>query len=103
MPASIQLAVKLLTKPTTGHNNYQTLHPRSEILPKGWSKPGQRPLECDIKVDHDVEFVVRDGCRLYADVYRPVDTTKKVPAIISWSPYGEKCFAKLFRSVTPVC
>ncbi len=37
-----------------------------------------------------MEVIARDGVRLYIDVYRPTDSTEKVPAILSWSPYGKK-------------
>lgn len=49
-----------------------------------------KPLSCDILVDHDVAIPVRDGCKLYADIYRPSDTETKSPAIICWSPFGKK-------------
>jgi predicted acyl esterase len=67
---------------------YQGFNPRTEILPKGWSNPGKRALTCEILVDHDVGYKLRDGVTLYADVLRP--PTGKVPAIVCWSPFGKK-------------
>jgi predicted acyl esterase len=67
---------------------YQGFNPRVEVLPKGWSKDGKKSLTCDILVEHDVGYKVRDGVTLYADVLRP--TTGKVPAIVCWSPFGKK-------------
>lgn len=32
---------------------------------------------------------MRDGLRLYADIYRPPNEAEQVPIIISWSPYGK--------------
>ncbi|KAL9096132.1 MAG: hypothetical protein Q9165_001655 [Trypethelium subeluteriae] len=87
----LQVAYKPVGKPEIGVNNYQGFHPgKTEVLQKGWNGYGTRPLESDIRIDHDVEIVVRDGCRLYVDVYRPAETANKVPAILGWSCYGKK-------------
>ncbi|KAI9689588.1 MAG: hypothetical protein M1822_010240 [Bathelium mastoideum] len=91
MPVPVQVAYKSIGKPELGVNNYQGFHPgKTEVLPKGWNGYGTRPLESDIRVDHDVEVIVRDGCRLYVDVYRPAQETEKVPAVLGWSCYGKK-------------
>ncbi len=37
----------------------------------------------------DQEIVMRDGCKIYADIYRP-DTDKPVPTIVSWSWFGKR-------------
>ncbi|KAK7543031.1 Alpha/Beta hydrolase protein [Phyllosticta paracitricarpa] len=90
MPVPVQVAYKPIGKPTIGVNNYQGFNPgKSEVLPKGWNGYDARPLESDIRIDRDVEIVVRDGCRLYVDVYRPADAQTKVPAILGWSCYGK--------------
>lgn len=57
---------------------------------RGWDDLPARQLTSDIIVDHDVEIVVRDGAKLYADIYRPVEWTEKMPIVVSWSPYGKK-------------
>ncbi|KAF7188984.1 Cocaine esterase [Pseudocercospora fuligena] len=91
MPVPVQIAYKPIGKPEIGVNNYQGFHPgKTEILPKGWQRNNAKPLESDIRVDHDVEIVVRDGCRLYVDIYRPAYSTEKIPAVIGWSCYGKK-------------
>ncbi|KAF2215300.1 hypothetical protein CERZMDRAFT_110018 [Cercospora zeae-maydis SCOH1-5] len=91
MPVPVQVAYKPIGKPEIGVNNYQGFHPgKTELLPKGWNGYNAKPLESDIRVEHDVEIVVRDGCRLYADIYRPADWQEPVPAIIGWSCYGKK-------------
>ncbi|KAJ6007922.1 hypothetical protein N7540_011898 [Penicillium herquei] len=91
MPPPAQSAYKRVAQPQEGENGYQACQTgKSEILPKGWNGFNAKPLESDIQIDHDVEIVVRDGVRLYADVYRPANTTEKVPAVLSWSFYGKK-------------
>jgi putative CocE/NonD family hydrolase len=48
-----------------------------------------------------VEFKTWDGIRLYADIYRPEGfEQEKLPAIISWSPYGKKYSA---LAMLPMC
>ncbi|KAJ0311119.1 hypothetical protein COL5a_002460 [Colletotrichum fioriniae] len=102
MPLPIQIAYKPIGKPEIGTNNYQGFTPgRTEVLPKGWNGYNAKPLESDIRIDHDVEIKVRDGCRLYIDVYRPADSTEKIPAIVGWSPYGKKYSALTMLPMTP--
>src|SRR6185503_215635 len=38
--------------------------------------------------ERDVAIPMRDGVRLYADVFRPA-SGEKVPAIVTWAPYGK--------------
>jgi predicted acyl esterase len=91
MPVPVQIAYKPIGKPVLGVNNYQGFHPgKSEVLAKGWNGYGAKALDSDIRVDHDVEIVVRDGARLYVDIYRPEGSSEKIPAIIGWSCYGKK-------------
>jgi predicted acyl esterase len=95
MPSPAQVAFKPINKPTVGTNNYQGFSPHSEVLKKGSQPYGARQLEGDIQIDHDVEIVVRDGARLYVDIYRPPGSeNQKVPAVLSWSPYGKKYSSK---------
>jgi predicted acyl esterase len=62
-----------------------------QILPKGYQKtPANKPLDLDIIFEKDVEIVLRDGVRIYVDIYRPADTNdKKIPIIMPYSPYGK--------------
>ncbi len=39
-------------------------------------------------IERDVVVPMRDGVKLYANIYRPVDE-RPVPPIIAWSPYGK--------------
>lgn len=99
----MQVAFKRISKPEEGVNNYQGFTPgKIEIVKKGARPYEGRALESDIQIDHDVEIKMRDGCRLYADIYRPADAKEdeKLPAVISWSCYGKKYSA---LHMLPMC
>jgi hypothetical protein len=105
MPIPYQVAFKPLTKPEVGVNGYVEPSPgKSEVIPKGSAPYNARKLESDVRIDHDVAITVRDGCQLYADIYRPT-SAEKVPVIISWSPYGKKYSAleMIFNVCTWAC
>ncbi len=40
--------------------------------------------------EQDVVCTLRDGTKIYADIYRPADTTEPVPLIISWGTFGKR-------------
>lgn len=66
----VQSAYRRISQPTAGENGYQACQSgKSEILPAGWNGFNGKALESDIQINHDVEIVVRDGVRLYVDVY----------------------------------
>lgn len=90
MPPPCQIACRSINKPTLGHNGWQGFSPKTECLKKGDRPFNARPVDCDITIEHDVEIVVRDGCRLYVDIYRPTNAKSKVPAILAYSPFGKK-------------
>lgn len=101
MPPPVQSAYKRVAQPKVGENGYQECQcGKSEVLPAGWNGFNAKPLKSDIHIDHDVEIVMRDGVRLYADVYRPANSTKKNPAVLSWSFYGKKYSA---LDMLPMC
>lgn len=50
----------------------------------------KKKFQTDTVIEYDVAIVVRDGASLYMDVFRPADTTEKVPALLSWSPFGKQ-------------
>jgi uncharacterized protein len=63
--------------------------PGSTILKKGTRLlDNSLPLPCDIRWERDTAVKMRDGITLYADIFRPVGDAK-LPAILSWSPYGK--------------
>jgi predicted acyl esterase len=71
-------------------SKYPGFKPRTYVLPKGSvQREGGMPLGCDIVVEQDVAVKLRDGIRIYTDVYRPADS-ENCPSIISWSPYGKR-------------
>lgn len=95
MPSTIipQVAIKRLQEPKEGHNGYRGFMPGKTEIFKAGSKPfgeDTKALTSDVQLEHDVQVVVRDGARLYIDVYRPVNFQEKIPAVLSWSPYGKK-------------
>lgn len=90
---TIQTAVKRIIEPTVGHNGYTGFHPGKVDVFKAGSQPfgsDTKALLSDIQLEHDIEVTARDGARLYIDVYRPANSHEKIPAILSWSPYGKK-------------
>lgn len=85
-----QAPVVPINKPEPGVGGYQPTNPRSEILPAGWNGFNSRPIPSAILVEHDVTFTMRDGKKLFADIYRPPNSDAKVPALLCWSPFGKK-------------
>ncbi|KAK3070158.1 hypothetical protein LTR53_010943 [Teratosphaeriaceae sp. CCFEE 6253] len=88
----VEVATVPISEPQVGHAGYVGFNPHTETLRKGWRYAHEkaRPIACDITIDHDVAIPMRDGAKLYADIYRPADTFEKVPAILCWSPFGKK-------------
>ncbi|KAL3484677.1 Alpha/Beta hydrolase protein [Aspergillus germanicus] len=105
MPPQLNITYKPISPPLVGENGYRGFLGFSEILPKGWkASDSSKPLSTDILVDHDVELRMRDGCKIYADIYRPTTSSSNcpVPAILSWSPFGKKFNGMHFlQAMTP--
>ncbi len=73
--------------PLFHYNGFQT---EVITLPQGHIKSeGYRALTTPVLFERDTPIRVRDGVNLYADIFRPVTESVKVPAIIPWSPYGK--------------
>ncbi|KAF5625344.1 cocaine esterase [Fusarium tjaetaba] len=69
--------------------NYDGFNPSLQVLDVGHVKaPGRRPFGVRTIYNRDQGIVVRDGARLYADIFRPADS-EPVPCILPWSPYGK--------------
>lgn len=69
---------------------YGGFHPgRITTLPKGHVKEsGYQAFPLDVIFEQDKAVSMRDGIKIYTDIYRP-KTESKVPAILAWSPYGK--------------
>lgn len=60
------------------------------ILKKGSIRyKGAMPLSCEILMERDVEIILRDGTKIYTDVFRPVDNNKH-SALLAYSSYGKE-------------
>lgn len=71
------------------HGIFCKFEPGTRILPKGYQvDPKFLSLPVDIIFEKDVAVALRDGKRIYIDIFRPAGI-EKVPAIIAWSPYGK--------------
>lgn len=95
MPSPMKIEFTPIQAPQVGYHGYTGLHPNKRTVykaghqQKGWDdKPG-KALTSDILLDQDVPIQVRDGATLYTDIFRPADSKDKIPAIISWSPFGK--------------
>jgi len=63
--------------------------PGTRVLPAGFqTRPHFKPIPIDIVFEKDTTVTLRDGTKIYVDVFRPVGN-KKVPVIVAWSPYGK--------------
>ncbi|KAK7959699.1 X-Pro dipeptidyl-peptidase C-terminal non-catalytic domain-containing protein [Apiospora aurea] len=103
MPDPVQVATRRIETPKVGENGYVGFTPgKTEVLKAGTVPFDAKPITSDIRIDHDVEVVVRDGARLYMDVYRPAGSSKTepVPAVLGWSFYGKKYSA---LDMLPIC
>lgn len=69
--------------------NYNGFCPSVTVLSKGYChREGYRRLSCDIVWERDSQVVLRDGTKLYTDIFRPAGEGP-FPVVISWSPYGK--------------
>jgi predicted acyl esterase len=49
----------------------------------------RRTIEGAVLIERDVAVRMRDGVRIYVDVFRPADEKQPVPPLIAWGPYGK--------------
>jgi predicted acyl esterase len=63
--------------------------PGTRTLPAGFclGEP-YAPLATDNVFDKDVAVTLRDGVRIFVDVFRPAGV-EQVPVLVAWSPYGK--------------
>jgi uncharacterized protein len=68
---------------------FSAFEPGTRTLPAGFKVDDRfMPLPVDVVLDKDVAITLRDGVRIYADVFRPAGL-ETVPVIVGWSPYGK--------------
>lgn len=71
------------------HGVFSKFEPKEILLKQGTViEEGFKPLACDIRMLKDVAVTLRDGVKIYTDIYLPIDSSK-VPTLIAWSPYGK--------------
>ncbi|KAF5530902.1 cocaine esterase [Fusarium mexicanum] len=82
---------KITPAPEHTRFNYDGFKPGRRILEAGHVRyPGRRPFGVRTMYERDQAITVRDGARLYADIFRPKSSdTQPVPCILPWSPYGK--------------
>lgn len=86
---------------------YPGFNPHTRVLPKGHKrKHYNKALPCDIILEKDFTVPMRDGIKLYCDIYRPntqVSDSKneKVPIILVYAPYGKEGNSELFLNELP--
>lgn len=71
---------------------YNGFNPSKTVLPAGHQRSeGRRSFAVETILERDAQVLMRDGAKLYTDVFRPSssDDGEKVPAVIAWSPYGK--------------
>ncbi|KAJ6028332.1 hypothetical protein N7540_003908 [Penicillium herquei] len=71
---------------------YPGFSPCTKTLSRGSiQKEGHLPLPCDILLEKDVDILMRDGARLYADVYRPPKAPPgSLPTVFASTPFGKQ-------------
>ncbi|KAG9501855.1 hypothetical protein J7337_007551 [Fusarium musae] len=82
---------KITSAPDHPRFNYDGFKPGRRVLEAGHVRyPGRRPFGVPTVYERDQAITVRDGARLYADIFRPeTSDTQPVPCILPWSPYGK--------------
>lgn len=79
-----------ITRPEAPDSFYDGFNPSTKMLSKGHKRHERsREFSVDTIYEQDIEIRMRDETILRADVFRPADSTEKVPAILAWSPYGK--------------
>ncbi|KAF5709983.1 esterase [Fusarium globosum] len=82
---------KITSAPEHPRYNYDGFNPGRRVLEAGHVRyPGRRPFGVRTIYERDQAITVRDGARLYADIFRSESSdTEPVPCILPWSPYGK--------------
>lgn len=76
-----------LDNPAIG--KYDKFNPSTRVIAKGYSQsPEAAVFQADTIFEKDVAIPMRDGIKIYVDIFRPTGD-EKIPAIVMWSPYGK--------------
>lgn len=66
---------------------------RQGVDPREGKYPGFRPNAVELvdgmEITRDVAIPMRDGITVYADIFRAEGSTKNLPTLLTWSPYGK--------------
>src|SRR3981189_3617382 len=58
--------------------------------PEAKKYPGFNPCSVEtpegLLIEYDVAVTMRDGVKMYVDIYRPAKSTDKIPIVIAWTP-----------------
>jgi predicted acyl esterase len=91
---------------------YPGFNPHSEVLPKGHKRKWyNKALPCNILLEKDFTLPMRDGVKLYCDIFRPsrpgtnssqpIPEEDKVPVVLVYAPYGKEGNSELFMNELP--
>lgn len=76
--------------PPEQDDKYDNAYHSVTVLKKGHRKSQESaPFQTDTVFEKDVQFTLRDGVHIRADIFRPANDAEKVPALVAWSPYGK--------------
>ena len=85
-----------------GEFEYRFCDPLGAPRERGGSPPVyRRTVENGMVIERDVAVAMRDGIKIYIDVFRPADE-KPVPPLIAWGPYGKHGHTN-YHEVFPNC
>jgi len=58
--------------------------------PEAKKYPGFKPRSVEtpegLLIEYDVAVPLRDGVKMYVDIYRPANDSTKIPIVIAWTP-----------------
>ncbi len=85
-----------------GEFEYRFCDPLGAPRERGGSPPVyRRTVENGMVIERDVAVAMRDGIKIYIDVFRPAGE-KRVPPLIAWGPYGKHGHTN-YHEVFPNC
>lgn len=78
---------------TPGSNPAIPLIWKDAVALKEGKYPGFRPNHVEevdgMEIIRDVAVPMRDGIKIYVDIFRPLGVSKPLPTLMTWSPYGK--------------